>query len=390
MGVETLFKKLSAFVVRFVRSSNKTLILFCVLCSAYGILLVYSATYSGDGLSSGFINQLAASVAGLGAALIISQIDYDTLCRLWPVYLVPTLILMILTFTPLGYNVAGTDDTAWLGFPPGADDPFFTFQPSELLKIVFIITFSKHLAAVQEHVSRFSTVLCLCAHGLIPAVLVFLQGDDGTALVFLCIFATMMFAAGLHPLYFISVAAAAVPAAWFLWQHLDEQKLGRILALIRPEEYLETYGWQQHNALVSMGSGGLWGVGYLSGGSVGQFARNNDFIFTVAGEEFGLMGSLLLLGLLLGLVITLLVAALRARDVLGSNLCIGIMAQIAFQSVINIGMNLRLLPVIGITLPFFSAGGSSVLTLYLGIGVALSVCFQSKLGGKTAIFSRYR
>lgn len=385
-----MLKKLSAFCVRFVRGNNKTLILFCALCSAYGLLLVYSATYSKNGLSSSFVNQLVASVVGLLAALALSQVDYDTLCRLWPVFLVPTLILMILTFTPLGYNVAGTDDTAWLGIPPGSDNPIVTFQPSELLKIVFIITFSKHLVAVRENINHIVTVLGLCAHGGAAAVLVFMQGDDGTALVFLCIFAVMVFAAGLHPLYFIGTAAAAVPAAWFLWQHLDAQKVGRIMALIHPEEYLETYGWQQHHALISMGSGGLWGVGYLEGGQVSLYARNNDFIFTVAGEEFGLMGSLLLLALLFGLVISLLVAALRARDPLGSYLCVGMMALIGFQSIINIAMNLRLLPVIGITLPLFSAGGSSVLTLYLGLGLVMSVCFQSKTNGKSAIFSRYR
>ncbi len=385
-----LFKKLSAFLARFVRGSNKPLILFCVLCSTYGIMLVFSATYTGDGLSSGFINQLAASLAGLVAALVISQVDYDSICRLWPVYLAPTLILMLLTFTPLGYNVAGTDDTAWLGIPPGADNPIVTFQPSELLKIVFIITFAKHLSAVRETINRPLTFLSLCAHGMAPALIVFMQGDDGTALVFLCIFAVMMFAAGLHWLYFAAAVAAVVPAAYFIWPHLDAQKTGRILALIHPEQYFETYGWQQQHGLISIGSGGLWGVGYLKGGQVDLYARNNDFIFTVAGEEFGLMGTLLLLALLLGLVATLIVAALRARDRLGSYLCIGMAGLIGFQSIINLGMNLRLLPVIGITLPLFSSGGSSVLTLYLGLGVVMSVSFHSKLNGRPAIFTRIR
>lgn len=379
-------KKIAAFLSRFWRGSNKLLIFFCILCSAYGILLVYSASYTGSGFSSGFITQLAASVIGLMVALFISQMDYEFLCRLWPILLVPALLLMALTFTSLGYNVAGTDDTAWLGFPLGSDSPLLTFQPSELLKIVFIMTFSKHLDLVRDHVSRFSTVLGLCAHGLAPAILVFLQGDDGTALVFLCIFITMMFVAGLHPLYFITAIVAAVPAGYFLWQHLDAQKTGRILALFHPEEYLETYGWQQDHALISMGSGGLWGVGYLNGGTVGLYARNNDFVFTVAAEEFGLIGALLLLTLLLGLIISLIVSALRARDRLGSNLCIGMAALVGFQTVINLGMNLRLLPVIGITLPLFSAGGSSVLTLYLGLGLAMSVCFQSRINAKQNIY----
>ncbi len=378
-------KTLSAFFGRFFHGSNKLLILLCALCSTYSLLLVYSS-----GVASGFSSQLIASIGGLAAALVISQIDYRAIARIWFVFAVPALILMLLTFTPLGYNVAGTDDTAWLGLPFGSETPFITFQPSELLKIVFIISFSKHLENAKENIHRFSTILLLCAHAAIPTVLVFLQGDDGTALVFLCIFAVMMFAAGVHWGYFATVAGVAVPGAFALWQMLDEQKRGRIMALIHPEQYLETYGWQQHHALISMGNGGLWGTGYLKGGAVSLYARNNDFIFTEAAEEFGLMGSLLLLFLLLGVILALLRAAFNARDELGRSLCIGMMGLIAFQSIINLGMNLRLLPVIGITLPFFSAGGSSVLTLYLGIGLILSVSFQSKINNKNTIFKRFR
>lgn len=374
-----MLKKLGSFFGRFWQHSNKPLILLCLCCSVYGVALVFSATYSGH-ITSGFIVQFGASLIGCLLALAISQADYEALCRLWPVYMVPTLILIILTFTPLGYNVAGTDDTAWLGIPFGADSPWITFQPSELLKIVFIITFSKHLAAVEAHLSNPKTVLGLCVHGLTPFVLVTAQGDDGTALVFLCIFAAMLFAAGLHWGYFAAAVAAVIPLAVLVWQHLDGDKIGRIMALIHPEEYLDTYGWQQYHGLIALGSGGLLGVGYLNGGTVGLYARNNDFIFTVAGEEFGFVGSLLLLALLVGLILSLVLAAARARDTLGRNLCAGMAALVAFQSIINLGMNLRLLPVIGITLPFFSSGGSSVLTLYLGIGLILSVSFHSSSG----------
>lgn len=126
-------------------------------------------------------------------------------------------------------------------------------------------------------------------------------------------------------------------------------------------------GWQQYLALRAMGSGQLWGTGYLEGGGsemYSLYARNNDFIFTVAGEEFGFIGSLALLLILILIVTAILKDALGARDRLGMYLCVGVMAMIGFQSMINIGMVVRLLPVIGITLPFFSAGGSSVAMLY--------------------------
>lgn len=369
-----------ALVRRFFRNSNKPLLLLCFLSSVCSGFLNYSA-----GAAAGFSNQLLASVAGFTIALLLSLADYEKLCRLWPLFAASALFLVFLTFTPLGYTVAGTDDTAWLGFPLGADAPLITFQPSEWMKIAFIVTFSVHLARFQSPPHRLSAVLGLCAHGITPAVLVFLQGDDGTALVFLCMFAAMLFAAGVHRGYFIGAAAAAVPAALLLWPFLDEQKTGRIMALIRPEEYLETYGWQQHHALISIGNGGLCGTGYLNGGAVSLYARNNDFIFTEAAEEFGLIGALTVLLLLFGVILSLLFAALRARNLLGRFLCVGMLAMIAFQSIINIGMNLRLLPVIGITLPFFSAGGSAVLTLYCGIGLALGVSLQSR----ASIFTRH-
>ncbi len=383
-----MWKKVSSFFVRFFCGNNKLLILACAFASTYGCALVYSANYSAGGSMSGFITQLGASAIGLLLALIMSQFDYEDICSLWPVYAVIALVLMVLTFTPLGLNVAGTDDTAWLGFPFGTDNPLVTIQPSEFLKIVFIITFSKHLAYVREHVSRPLTVALLCLHGLAPAVLVFAQGDDGTALVFLCIFVSMMFVSGLSIVYFLIAGAGIGAMVPLLWQHLDEQKTARILALINPDAYLETTGWQQYHGLIAIGSGQLDGVGYLQGGNVSLYARNNDFVFTVAAEEFGFIGSLALLGVIVLILIAILKSALRARDRLGMNLCVGMMALIAFQSIINLGMNVRLLPVIGITLPFFSAGGTSALTLYLGIGLVLSVCFSSRYRVKNTIFAK--
>ena len=139
---------------------------------------------------------------------------------------------------------------------------------------------------------------------------------------------------------------------------------------------------------MSMGSGQLWGVGFLNGGNHGLYARNNDLIFTVAGEEFGFIGAVALILIILFMVIKMLSNAMHARDRLGMFLCIGMMSLVGFQSAINIGMNVRLLPVIGITLPFFSAGGSSVATLYLGIGLVLSVYYSSRTNTQEAIFAK--
>jgi rod shape determining protein RodA len=347
----------------------------------YGLALVYSVIYTSGADLRDFIIQLSAFVIGLLAALAISKIDYDIICRLWPVFSGISLLLVLLTFTPLGLKVA--DDQAWLSIPV-----IGTFQPAELLKITFIISFATHLSRVQDRINELRQVLLLCLHGAIPVLLVFKQGDDGTALVFVFIFISMLFIAGLRPIYFIvgmTLISAAVP---IVWQRLDSDKQKRFLSLIFVDKYVSDIGWQQNNALIATGSGKLWGVGYLEGGDLPLYARNNDFIFTVAGEEFGFIGSLALLAVLILVLFALFKEVMTARDLQGKLLCGGIMAMIGFQSIINLGMNLRLLPVIGITLPFFSKGGSSLATLYLGIGVALSVYYSSKTRVHDTIFSR--
>ena len=368
--------------MQYLRNTNKSLVLLCMLASGYGILLVYSAAlslnYSGP---KTVIMQILATAAGLIAALVIAKFDYESICNLWPVWAVIAFVLVFLTYTPLGLNVQGTDDTAWLAIPV-----IGTFQPAELMKIAFIITFSKHLVAVREQINRPLTVLLLILHGAVPILMVMKQGDDGTALVFICIFAAMMFAAGLKPVYILAAAGLAGLAVPLAWNMLDDKKKARFLSLIQIDEYLRRTGWQQYQGLTAMGSGQLWGVGYLQGGQHQLYARNNDFIFTVAGEEFGFIGSLVLLLLLTLIILVILRDALHARDRLGMFLCVGMMALIGFQSIINIGMTVRLLPVIGITLPFFSAGGSSVATLYLGIGLILSVHYSSRARNKETIF----
>ena len=366
----------------FIQNSNLRLIILILAITVYGCLLVYSASHGYGYGFGGASTHIIAAALGFVAALLISQVDYDNICALWPIWAGLSLLLVLLTFTPLGLNASGTDDTAWLGIGS------LTFQPSELMKIAFIITFSVHLSAVQEKIRSFKTVLLLGIHAMVPIGLVFLQGDDGTAIVFIMIFLSMLFAAGVNLLYYVVGLTGVCVAIPILWSMMSEDKKARILCILPPyvEKYLQTAGWQQFEGLKAIGSGQLTGTGYLNTNNGSLFARNNDLIFTVAGEEFGFIGSLLLLLLLTLLLFELFRCASQARDPLGTYICVGMLALIGFQSIINLGMNLRLLPVIGITLPFFSAGGSSVATLYLGIGLVLSVSFsQSTRRRKTLL-----
>ena len=378
-----LADRIKSGISLYIRYNDWFLFLSCTAAAAYGIILVYSAAASQNGQSREYLVQTVSFLIGVAAALVISRIDYEIICRLWPFLSGISLFLVLLTFTPLGLKVA--DDQAWLYIPV-----IGTFQPSELLKITFIISFANHLSKVQHKMNELRTALLLCLHGAVPVLLIFKQGDDGTALVFICIFASMLFIAGLRPLYFLigaTAGAAAVPVAWNM---MDELKKARFLCLIFVEKYADNVGWQQNLALIAIGSGKLWGVGYLKGGNQYLYARNTDFIFTVAAGEFGFMGGLALFAILILILLALYRSILAARDLQGMLLCGGLMALIGFQSLINLGMNLRLLPVIGIPLPFFSRGGSSLATLFIGVGVALSVYYSGKTRSHDTIFTNNR
>ena len=272
-------------------------------------------------------------------------------------------------------RVESVDDQAWLPIPFLG----ISFQPSELLKIAFILTFALHLEKVGDDIKNIKNLLLLCLHGAFPVLLVHFQGDDGTALIFLLIFLSMLFSAGIQWRYIAIAGAALVIAAPLAWLYLmsNDQKL-RILALFIPD--LDTNGilYQQYNAKIAIGSGGGFGEGLFIGEHVYVPEIHNDFIFSFVGQSLGFVGCMSVILLLFFICTRLLVFSRRSNDLLGGYICIGVFATIAFQSIVNIGMNLSILPVIGVTLPFFSYGGTSVTTLYMGIGLALSVYIHNK------------
>ena len=358
-------------IADYFRETDKVLILLCVSASLYGSLMVLSTTrYTGS--SRAFFVQLAALAIGVAAAVMISVLfDYNTVVKWWIVPAAVALILVGLTFV-IGYAPAGTDDKAWLKLPLG-----MSFQPSELLKIAFIITFAKHISVLADRVNSLINILALCLHGAIPVLLIHIQGDDGTALVLAIIFLAMMFAAGVRLRYFAIagvLAACAAPVLWFVVMNDDQRN--RVKILFNPELDLYGGGWQQWSARVAMANGGFWGKGFLKGdfvqkGSVPE--GHNDFIFSSIGEELGFLGLIAVVAILLAIVIRILIIAHHAKDKQGTIICSGIFGMLAAQMILNIGMCVSLLPVIGITLPFFSAGGTSLVATYLGIGLVLNV-----------------
>lgn len=370
------------FARQYIKETDRLLLAVCIALSCLSVALIGGLVHAGAlGTDRPLKMQLAASLVGLVAAIVISKIDYHTMAELWKLHQPVAYGLVLLTFTSLGVQVSEyIDDRNWLDIP-GLPQ----FQPSELLKISFILTFAYHLSKVKDELNDWKTLILVCLHGITPVLLIHLQGDDGTAVIMLVIVAGMMFAAGLSWKYILPLFAAVPPVLAVLWIFLlDNDKKGRILALVSPDSLSAAdrskYLWQQMKGEIAIGNGGVWGNGIFSENGQFQFVPevHNDFIFSYIGESLGFIGCIGVLILLLLLCISMIRNAQNASDDLGRYICVGVFSMFAAQIAINIGMNLSMFPVIGITLPFLSAGGTSVATLYLSIGVVLSVHVNSR------------
>ena len=248
------------------------------------------------------------------------------------------------------------------------------FQPSELLKIGFIITFAVHIDAVRDNLDSLKNIILLCIHAGVPTLLVLVTGDMGSALIFIFIFIAMLFTAEVKMKYFIAGGILVAAASPFIWNYVFSgiQK-SRIYALFKPEEYPDII-YQQQQGLNAIKNGGVFGQGLFNGRYTQIVPENeNDMIFSVIGEELGLAGCIFTLILFIVVVIKIAKIGIDSKDRMVMLLSAGVASMIASQVIVNIGMCLQLLPVIGITLPFLSAGGSSNLCIYIAVGLVLSL-----------------
>lgn len=356
-------------IADFIRETDKLLLFLCVFSSLYGCLAVFTSTRYLESNRPVLVHFIAM-VAGIGCAVIISAFDFQTFINKWILIGVGGLIPVILTFF-IGYAPNGTDDKAWL------DLGFTTFQPSELLKISFLITFSMHLDKVKDKINKPKFLLPLLAHGAFPVILIHFQGDDGTALVFAVMMLCMMWAAGVSWKYFavafVTIIVASPVIFFFI---MNDDQRSRIINLFDIEADILGATYQQYYGRMALANGGFFGQGLLKGkltqsGFVPE--GQNDFIFVSIGEELGFLGCLAVIILIGAICMRSLKVARICKKPTGKYICVGFFAMIFAQMVINIGMCVALLPVIGVTLPFFSAGGTSLLCLYFGVGLVLSV-----------------
>ena len=348
-------------------------LLFAVtLCSVISTVLIYSISHNKllEGVGSSYWRtQLISMGMGLTAAVIMSFIDYRKLVKLWFIFAPAALILVGLTFTSLGYQRAGADDQAWIQIGS------FSFQPSEVLKLAFILTFAYHLSRDEEEMNKPLHMLLLCIHALVPIGIVGLQGDYGTAIVFVFIFVFMICSAKISGKDLVAgpfVAAAGIAAMWFF--ALDEFHKKRVTILFHPGTDPENIEYQQDLGLMALKSGKIFGKGLFAKSSeyVSVPEMHNDFIFTYAGQVFGFLGSVGILIILTYICLKIFADSRVTRDHLGKFICMGAFGLIFSHCIMNIGMVLKTAPVIGVPLPFMSAGGTAMVSMYTIIGLVLS------------------
>lgn len=360
-----------------------------LLLSLLGVVLVYSATQSGltGGDTAVAAKRQALSVAiGLVLAYAVSRAPFHLLRIAAPWAYAGALGLVLLTFTPLGTDIAGA--RAWLSVPGG-----LTLQPAEFLKIGLVLVLAAVLSSgFTDRLTTSGVLLCLAAAA--PAVLlVLLQNDTGTMLVMLAIALTMVVVGGAPVRWVVGLLGGLVVSAFLAVQLglLKDYQVERLTAFLDPQANGLGAGFNTAQARIAIGGGGWFGQGLLNGAQTqGGFVpvNDSDFIFTVVAEELGLVGALLLLGLIALVLWRGVWLAANSRDAFGRMAAVGITAWLAFQSFENIGMNLGITPVTGVTLPFVSFGGSSIMATWIAVGVLQVLHIRQRRGVLTGTAAR--
>lgn len=366
-------KKFANRLLEIFKKGDMILLALCVASSVFGIVMIYAATYT-EGNTRMIIIQTASLCAGILVYLGMTALDIDILAgQRTLLFLFNSIFIAML----LVWGIEGsTGNRSWLHFSflP------FNIQPAEVCKITYIIILAKTMSVHRNHVSSLRCVPVLTGHMLfIVAEIVFISKDMGVALIFVFIFLIMAYAGGVSGWWFLGGGAAFAAVSPYLWKHImrpDQKK--RILALIDPtiDPTGEGVLWQTNKNLEALRNGGLSGQGLFHGdltNSAALPARHTDSIFCSIGEQLGLIGCLAVLFLLLAIVARCIYVGMKSPDYMNRLICIGIASMFLFQILINVGVCLGLFPVIGLALPFFSYGGSSLMTSFLAVGIVSGI-----------------
>lgn len=351
---------------------DKFMLIAVLLSAIYGIVSIYSATYS-YGTLSNVIIQSASFAIGIGVLFLIMYFDYEQ----FEVFLKPiSAVCIFLLILVLIIGKSGSwGAQSWIRIGPVG------IQPSEFAKIGFIITFSYHLDKVYDKINKPKTLLLLLLHLLVPIGLIMLQPDAGSAMVFIFMFIVMLFVAGLSFKFILPALALGIVSLPLIYNFLlSPYQKHRILVFLYPEMDKFGSGYNVIQSKIAVGSGGFFGKGYLKGtqNQLGFLpTKHTDFIFSVISEELGFIGALAVIILLFAIIIRCFKIATISQTRYGKFMCVGVGSMLLFHTLENIGMCIGLMPVTGIPLPFFSYGGSSLITNFIAIGIVMSVYFHS-------------
>ncbi|OUN71643.1 rod shape-determining protein RodA [Drancourtella sp. An57] len=354
-----------------------SLLISVLALTCLGIMVIGSAKQSVQG------RQIIGLVIGLIALAVVSMIDYVWILNLqWILYGLTIAMLLAVRF--FGRDVNGA--TRWIDFG------FTTFQPSELAKILLVLFFAKYIMNHEDEITKPVTIIKAVLLMAAPCFLIYKQPDLSTTISIVLVFCVMMYVGGLGYKFIGIFLLITVPTAVILLSlivHSDIDILQgyqetRILAWLQPEKYSSDEAYQQNNSIMAIGSGRLTGKG-LNNNTTTSVKNGNfilepqtDFIFAIVGEELGFVGCCIVIGLLLLIVIQCMRIGMRAPDTGGRIICCGVAAQIGIQSFINISVATGLFPNTGIPLPFVSYGMSSLVSMFIGIGLVLNVGLQQK------------
>lgn len=364
------------------------LLIVVALIAVIGVVNLYSATsVSRAGIADLYVTQIYWLVAGGIAATVVASIDYRHFERLaYPIY-GGGIVLLLLVFI-LGRDIHGA--ARWIDI--GGKDRGFRFQPSEFMKIILAISLAKYLhddpklpAGPGGGGRGLKDLVGPAIIAGIPFGLVAKQPDLGTGLILLGVFVSIISLAKIRwqsLAWLVGTFAVVAPVIWTYLLH-DYQKK-RFISFINPELDIRGANWHAHHARIAIGDGGLWGAGYMKGSQNHYLfipEQQTDFPFPVFAEEWGFVGCLVLVLLYTFLVLWGLRIAATARDRFGAALAVGVTGMIFWHAFFNIGMVSGVLPVVGVTLPLFSYGGSSVTTILIGVGLLMNVSMRRNVVG---------
>ena len=380
--------RLTRTIKEFFQKGDVLLLVLCIVASLMGLALVYSATRWNVDLHRSAMKQAFFLCLGVVVYVWVTFIDIEFLMEKWWWVFLALGLGVILTIIPWGMEAGG--NKSWVFLP--VIGKYFGFQPGEIAKLSYIVVLAWMInKARPKGLGRFTALVgyvvltCVFA-GLITV----LSKDFGVALVYLFIFVIMAWVAGVSKWWFIGLGVPMVGGVVFLWRFIlprtsywTDYRIMRFRVVVEHLKGNEIdplhRGWQQSRTLLAIGSGRLTGMGWLNGTQTQSLreeslpARHTDNIFAVCGEEFGMIGCLAVLLILLLIILRCIWVSRRAKSYMSAYIAMGIAAMLMIQTIINVAMNLYVGPVIGLTLPFFSYGGSSTLTLFIAMGLVSGI-----------------